>query len=331
MIKNYILDTNVLLHDPQSLLCFQENNVLIPIEVIEEIDRFKRESSERGQNARAVSRVLDELRGQGRLSEGVALPAGGKLRILLHGSSARLPVTFNGTTVDDRLIALTRDIQEADSGVPTVLVTKDINLRIKADAVGLQAQDYETDHVHIQDLYTGSFELTTDPEALNAFRATRELPLNGAGPRFYASGQAAPSFAKLREFGLDVRVLAGPPNAASALKMSYAGITKGTQALGAAMLLAATRGGTADALFAELAGSQPQMLAWLKRSLTLMPPKAYRWIAEMHEIADFVGEDPAAHELYVGAAHFYEQIARDFADEQSAALDAFLRKGEVNG
>jgi len=184
VIKNYILDTNVLLHDPQSLLCFQENNVLIPIEVIEEIDRFKRESSERGQNARAVSRVLDELRGQGRLSEGVALPAGGKLRILLHGSSARLPVTFNGTTVDDRLIALTRDIQEADSGVPTVLVTKDINLRIKADAVGLQAQDYETDHVHIQDLYTGSFELTTDPEALNAFRATRELPLNGAGPRF---------------------------------------------------------------------------------------------------------------------------------------------------
>ena len=184
MIKNYILDTNVLLHDPQSLLCFQENNVLIPIEVIEEIDRFKRESSERGQNARAVSRVLDELRGQGRLSEGVALPAGGKLRILLHGSSARLPVTFNGTTVDDRLIALTRDIQEADSGVPTVLVTKDINLRIKADAVGLQAQDYETDHVHIQDLYTGSFELTTDPEALNAFRATRELPLNGVGPRF---------------------------------------------------------------------------------------------------------------------------------------------------
>jgi putative dehydrogenase len=156
---------------------------------------------------------------------------------------------------------------------------------------------------------------------------------NGAGPRFYASGQAAPSFAKLREFGLDVRVLGGPPNAASALKMSYAGITKGTQALGAAMLLAATRGGTADALFAELAGSQPQMLAWLKRSLTLMPPKAYRWIAEMHEIADFVGEDPAAHELYVGAAHFYEQIARDFADEQSAvsALDAFLRKGEVNG
>jgi len=152
---------------------------------------------------------------------------------------------------------------------------------------------------------------------------------NDAGPRFYASGPHAPRFAALKDFGLDVRVLGGPMNAASAVKMSYAGITKGTQALGAAMLLAATRGGTADALFAELQGSQPQMLAWLKRSLAQMPPKAYRWIAEMHEIADFVGEDPSAHELYVGAAHFYEQIARDFATDKTAvaALEAFLNKG----
>ncbi len=151
-----------------------------------------------------------------------------------------------------------------------------------------------------------------------------------AGPRFYASGPQAPRFAKLSEFGLDVRVLGGPLSAASAMKMSYAGITKGTQALAAAMLLAATRGGTADALLAELQGSQPQMLGWLRRNLSLMPPKAYRWIAEMHEIADFVGEDPSAHELYVGAAHFYEQIASDFAADGSrvSALQAFLRKGE---
>ena len=95
--------------------------------------------------------------------------------------------------------------------------------------------------------------------------------------------------------------------------------------------MAATRGGSADALLKELEFSQPQMLAWLKRSLALMPPKAYRWIAEMHEIADFVGEDPAGHELYVGAAHFYEQIARDFAadKQQVAALEAFLNKGAV--
>src|SRR5690349_23182161 len=84
LVKNYILDTNVLLHDPDSLLSFEENNVLLPIEVIEEIDRFKRESTELGQNARAVSRMLDGLRGSGRLSEGVDLPTGGILRILFR-------------------------------------------------------------------------------------------------------------------------------------------------------------------------------------------------------------------------------------------------------
>jgi putative dehydrogenase len=150
-----------------------------------------------------------------------------------------------------------------------------------------------------------------------------------AGPRFYASGPDAQRFAALKSFGLDVRVLAGPPTAASAMKMSYAGITKGTQALASVMLLAATRAGSADALFAELEGSQAPMLAWLKRSLALMPPKAYRWIAEMHEIADFVSEDPAGHELYVGAAHFYEQIARDFegGKKDVAALQTFIEKG----
>jgi 3-hydroxyisobutyrate dehydrogenase-like beta-hydroxyacid dehydrogenase len=148
------------------------------------------------------------------------------------------------------------------------------------------------------------------------------------GPRLYASGPHAQRFATLKQYGLDIRVLEGPLTAASALKMSYAGITKGTQALGAVMMLAAIRGGSSDALFAELSGSQPQILAWMKRQLAIMPPKAYRWIAEMHEIADFVGEDPAGHELYVGAAHFYEQIAKDFDGDKSQmkALDAFLKK-----
>ena len=149
-----------------------------------------------------------------------------------------------------------------------------------------------------------------------------------AGPRFYASGPAAPRFATLRDYGLDVRVLDGALSAASALKMSYAGITKGTQAIGAAMMLAATRAGSADALFAELSSSQKEMFAWFKRGLTLMPPKAYRWVAEMHEIAGFVGEDPTAHELYEGAAHFYERIAEDFDKDKKdvAALMAFLGK-----
>jgi len=149
-----------------------------------------------------------------------------------------------------------------------------------------------------------------------------------AGPRFYASGPAAPRFATLRQYGLDVRVLDGAMSAASALKMSYAGITKGTQAIGAAMMLAATRAGSADALFAELSSSQKDMFAWFKRGLALMPPKAYRWVAEMHEIAGFVGEDPTAHELYEGAAHFYERIADDFdgGKKDVTALMEFLGK-----
>ena len=149
-----------------------------------------------------------------------------------------------------------------------------------------------------------------------------------AGPRFYASGPAAPRFATLRQYGLDVRVLDGAISAASALKMSYAGITKGTQAIGAAMMLAATRAGSADALFAELSSSQKDMFAWFKRGLALMPPKAYRWVAEMHEIAGFVGEDPTAHELYEGAAHFYERIAEDFdgGKKDVTALMEFLGK-----
>jgi L-threonate 2-dehydrogenase len=148
-------------------------------------------------------------------------------------------------------------------------------------------------------------------------------------PRFYASGPAAPRFATLREYGLDVRVLEGATSAASAMKMSYAGITKGTQAIGAAMMLAATRAGTAEHLFKELQSSQKEMLGWFKRALGTMPPKAYRWVAEMHEIAGFVGDDPTAHELYEGAAHFYERIAEDFETDKKdvAALSAFLGKG----
>ena len=147
-----------------------------------------------------------------------------------------------------------------------------------------------------------------------------------AGPRFYACGEAAARFAALRQYGLDIRVLDGPAGAASALKMSYAGITKGTQALGAAMLLAAIRAGSADVLLEELSFSQKQMLAMFKQQLPMMPAKAYRWIAEMHEIAGFVGEDPAARELYEGAAHFYERIAEDFAGDgrDVAALKALL-------
>ena len=186
-MKNYVLDTNVLLHDPNSLLSFQKNNVLIPIEVIEEIDRFKRESTELGQNARTVSRTLDSLRGQGRLSEGVALDNGGCLRIIFqkrNQNEKNGQVVFGDNTVDSRIVTLALGVQKSHPKTATILVSKDINLRIKADALGLQAEDYETDRVLIKDLYTGMIEMMISPEKMAAFRANGELELNGGAQYF---------------------------------------------------------------------------------------------------------------------------------------------------
>jgi len=187
-VKNYILDTNILLHDPNSLLSFEENNVLIPIEVIEEIDRFKRESTELGQNARAVSRMLDGYRGEGSLSEGVKLPTGGKLRIPVRKKSLTNGNGNghgkNGTSVDNQILTLAKEIQKAQPKNPTILVSKDINLRIKADALGLEAEDYENDRVFIKDLYTGMIELSVSPEKMATFRANGELEVNGGKQYF---------------------------------------------------------------------------------------------------------------------------------------------------
>ncbi len=182
-MKNYILDTNVLLHDPNSLLNFEENNVLVPIEVIEEIDRFKRESTELGRNARTVSRMLDGFRGEGSLSAGVDLPNGGKLKIGFHKNGSGEAV-LTKDSVDNRILSYASGIQKAQPKNATILVSKDINLRIKADALGLAAEDYETDRVFITDLYTGMVEMSAPTEKLAKFRADGELELNGGRTYF---------------------------------------------------------------------------------------------------------------------------------------------------
>ena len=183
-MKNYILDTNVLLHDPNSLLAFKGNTVLIPIEVLEEIDRFKRESSELGQNARAVSRSLDALRSKGHLNKGVKLENGGTLRIIFHEKNGETVLPFGNNTVDSRIISQAMAIQKSEPKSPAILVTKDINLRIKADSLGLPAEDYESDHVLLTELYTGMIELTITTEKMSHFRMEGELELNGHGKYF---------------------------------------------------------------------------------------------------------------------------------------------------
>jgi 3-hydroxyisobutyrate dehydrogenase-like beta-hydroxyacid dehydrogenase len=148
-----------------------------------------------------------------------------------------------------------------------------------------------------------------------------------ANTKFYASGPAAASFATLNDFGLIVRVLDGPLTAASALKMSYAGITKGFTALAAAMILAAGRGGSAPALQAELAESQQALMGWLNRQMPNMYSKAYRWVAELDEISSFVGDGHPEHEMLAAAARLYERIAADFDGDKKeiGELAKFLK------
>ncbi|WP_158817268.1 NAD(P)-dependent oxidoreductase [Methylocapsa sp. S129] len=153
-------------------------------------------------------------------------------------------------------------------------------------------------------------------------------PGPASDPTFYFSGEPAQALARLADFGLKVRVMTAPVGGASALKMSYAGINKGVTLLAAAMILGATRAGAAEALHAELSESQPQLLGRLARSIPDMYPKIYRWAAEMDEIAEFLGDDPAARHIYEGMAALCRHWVAAQADGQAeiAALDAFVAR-----
>lgn len=149
--------------------------------------------------------------------------------------------------------------------------------------------------------------------------------------RIYLSGPDAEKVTVLQQYGLSTPVQPGPVGAASAMKMSYAGITKGFTALGAAMMLAASRAGTADALVAEMTVSQPMLLKWLTTQMPKMHSKAYRWVAEMEEIATFVGEDNPGSGFYQAAARLYKEIAADFEGPrtETTMLDTFCAKAKA--
>jgi PhoH-like ATPase len=174
MKKIFVLDTNVLLHDPRAIFSFEDNDVVIPIVVIEELDKFKKGVDEIGRNARQVSRILDEHRLKGKLSLGVALEGGGNLRVELnHQSPDSLPSELIATKADNRILATALNLK--NDGLPVILVTKDTNLRIKADALGMIAEDYESDTITLDELYSGEAELLVEPGAIDDFYARGEL------------------------------------------------------------------------------------------------------------------------------------------------------------
>lgn len=181
MKKTFILDTNVLLHDINSIYAFEDNDIVIPMVVIEELDRFKSEADTRGKNARMVSRALDALRGKGRLNEGVPLPKGGSLKIELNKPGS-LPQVFSVDKSDNAILNIAHTLAKKEGSYkknqsPVIVVTKDINMRLKAEALGLAAQDYITDKVNLDELYTGTAELELPADQIDAFYRDKQLVL----------------------------------------------------------------------------------------------------------------------------------------------------------
>jgi PhoH-like ATPase len=170
MKKNFVFDTNVILHDPQALFKFEDNNIIIPITVVEELDNFKRNIDELGRAARQVGRYMDALREQGSLSQGVAIGNGGVIRIDLSADDSILPKSFMGKRGDNLILATAYKLHRDHPEIPTVFVTKDINLRLKADALGMKAVDYEAEGgIGLEEMDKGYARLVLADDDFNKF------------------------------------------------------------------------------------------------------------------------------------------------------------------
>ena len=175
MTKNFVLDTNVLLHDPSALFKFHDNRIIIPITVIEELDRFKKDLNMLGRNARTVSKFIDQMRREGSLAEGVPIETGGMLRVAFDGDGATLlPAELQGNREDNQILAVALGEKVRDGNARIVVVSKDTNLRIKADALGLRAEDFESDRVDVEELYRGYREVPVEKAWIDAFFAEGE-------------------------------------------------------------------------------------------------------------------------------------------------------------
>ncbi len=182
MKKNFILDTNVLLHDPRSIFGFGDNDVVIPIYVIEEIDNFKRDLSTLGRNARQVSRYLDEFRAQGKLGDGVSLgPDRGNVRVLFTNRELPRELADGHGSIDSRILAVALDLRDREKPTPAVFVTKDTNLRIRADALGLHAEDYDVEGVVLDELWSGVADVELNSDLVNQFYTSGLVPVAPGG------------------------------------------------------------------------------------------------------------------------------------------------------
>ncbi|MDQ3368046.1 MAG: PhoH family protein [Myxococcota bacterium] len=179
-VKNYVLDTNVLLHDARAFYAFADNNVIIPIYVIEEIDTFKKDQSELGRNARQVARLLDEHRSEGGLSQAQPMPNGGTVRVALSKNPVKNP-SYDSRSMDQRILEIALEVREADPKNPTVLVTKDVNMRVRGDALGLATIDFDPERITIDELYSGNRELLVPAGTIEQFFADGAVAVDAPG------------------------------------------------------------------------------------------------------------------------------------------------------
>ncbi len=177
MNKTFILDTNVLLLDPSAINKFGSNNkVFIPLTVIEELDKFKKDQNENGRNARYFSRLIDGFRSQGSLFKGINLENGGSLQVsVTKGYKGTAPTELRLDLNDNLILAAAMNLKDAGENV--TLITKDINLRLKSDAVNIHAEDYETTDVSIEELYSGQRVVPFDLEKVEEFEKERFLKI----------------------------------------------------------------------------------------------------------------------------------------------------------
>jgi PhoH-like ATPase len=179
-VKNYVLDTNVLLHDARAFYAFADNNVIVPIYVLEEIDTFKKDQSELGRNARQVARLLDQHRKDGGLSHAQPMESGGTVRVALSKSPVKNP-SYDSRSMDQRILEIALEVRDADPSTPTILVTKDVNMRIRGDALGLHTVDFEPERISIDELYPGNRELSVPAGTIDQFFADGAIALEAPG------------------------------------------------------------------------------------------------------------------------------------------------------
>ncbi|MBI5211388.1 MAG: PhoH family protein [Elusimicrobia bacterium] len=184
--KTFVLDTNVLIHDPGSLARFERSKVVLPLAVIEELDGFKRLNDDRGYAVRQATRQLDRLRSKGKLSEGVTLDHGGTL-VIEYRRAEKLPSQFEGAGVkkDNEILATALYLKEKGENV--VFISKDMNLRIKAEVLGIDTEDYEREKAPIQGLYKGWREAVVGQAVIDRLFKEHKLADAGGLPEFHAN------------------------------------------------------------------------------------------------------------------------------------------------